>query len=150
MDRDLNSLLEYNNTVIYRPPSIFYSRDMFELEYGFHPRYFQIFKALVGDKSDGIKPVPLWGENRAKIHILKGDWEEVLIKDDHMEKFQHNLDLVRFNYDVSLVIDDVTRYIGVLSSDKLKEKVLKEYYRQDAVDDIDFAEKRLEEACNNF
>ena len=142
-DRDLNSLLEYNNVTIYRPPSIFYTRSDFQTDYGFHPKYFPVYKALVGDKSDNIKGVALWGDNRAKIHIGKLDWLETLEKDGTTDQFNHALSLVTLRTDIPDLPNKGYKIV-VGSSGEVFEKIRNEYYRQDAIDDIIFAEKRLE------
>ena len=148
-DRDLNSLLCYRGVSIYRPPSIFYTRNDFLEEFGFAPDMFEIYRALVGDKSDGVKGVTAWGDSRAKTHINKMDWEEALKKEDKMDQFEHSLALVSLRKD----IPDLPAggcHIKVGSDGEVFEKLKAEYYRQDAIDDVIFAERRLEEACKSY
>ncbi len=146
-DRDLNSLLEYNNVTIYRPPSIFYNRQGFEEEYGFHPKLFPVYKALVGDKSDGIKGVDLWGDARAKKHIAQLDWMAILDKDHTIDQFEKALTLVTLRTDIPGLPDRGFDVVGNNGVEGLG-KIQLEYHRKEAVEDVKFAEMRLVEACN--
>jgi len=69
-DRDLNQLLRFDNCYIYRSPGIFYTKENFIDEFGFHPSKFEIYKAMVGDKSDNIKGINGFGPVKATNYIL--------------------------------------------------------------------------------
>jgi len=148
-DKDLNALLKYRNVIVYRPPDIWYTACMFEREYGFHPRYFTAYKAMIGDKSDGVKGVEGWGPSRAKCHILKQDWEKVLQQDPKSyAQYLHAYELVKLNYEI-----EDTPITGMpirlaKKSDSMNT-IFNEYHRDEAVSDILFAEKRLEEVFKN-
>lgn len=146
MDRDLNSLLMYNRCAIYRPPGRIYDRAAFEEEFGFSPKLYSVYKALVGDRSDGLKGVSGWGPAKAKAHVLAGDWVDVLSKDNELHKFTHYHNLIKLNHEVMGVPceGDSPR---VTESKALTLKTQKEYKNPNSLDDILFMMKRLEESC---
>lgn len=148
-DRDLNYLLRYRGVSIYRPPSIFYTRQDFIDEFGFNPSLFNVYKSLVGDKSDGIKGVAFWGDARAKKHIEQNNWVETLKKDGTYEEFEHAMALVTLRTDIPNLPDTGSKIV-VGGCPELFDKLKGEYHNKDAVDDVIFAEKRLEVACESY
>ena len=148
-DRDHNSLLAYRNVSIHRQSDLFYTRADFVSEFCFEPTYFPIYKALVGDKSDGIKGVALWGDARAKKHIEQKNWEETLKKDGTFDEFERALALVTLRIDISNLPDCGCK-ITIGGCSEMVDKLKAEYHNQDAIEDVIFGEKRLEAACKTY
>lgn len=135
-DRDLQQCLAWNRTFIYRAPGLFVTRETFEEEHKFSVDKFNIYKALIGDKSDNIKGVEGFGPAKAAIAI-KADsvaadvWE--MHGPDGVDQFRLALNLV--NLDTRLKIDLASLYSGVpifeddVFKKKYNEKVLFELKR---------------------
>jgi 5'-3' exonuclease len=64
-DRDMQQCLAWARVLIYRAPGLFVTRSSFEEEYGVPIGKFNVYKALVGDKSDNIKCVEGFGPAKA-------------------------------------------------------------------------------------
>ena len=122
-DRDLRQLLAYPYTKIYQTPSMFYTNKMFKEDYGFCPERFVFYKALVGDKSDGVDGVPGWGPAKARKHITSNDWMNVLEDDGSKESYWRAMELVRLRFDPT--IEESGRFIGgnVGEMAKLRDKL---------------------------
>jgi len=143
-DNDLKALLKYQNVRLYRPPGIFTTRADFEQEYGFHPKLFPDYKALIGDKSDNIKGVSGWGEVTAKQHIIKGDWLELVKLEGKWDEYKKAKALVSLNYNVK-DIDMRSFPINIAKSNEgLHRTLFDEYQRLEAEEDVILMEKRLE------
>lgn len=97
-DKDLLQLLKYPDVEIYRSPDTFINDVIFRQEYGFDPKEYTRYKALVGDKSDGISGVFGWGPAKAKEHIVKGDVMSLLAEEGHMDVYNEALNLIQLNY----------------------------------------------------
>lgn len=95
-DRDLNQLLRFNRCYIYRSPGLFYTKENFIDEYGFEPSKFDIYKAMVGDKSDNIAGINGYGPVKATKYIQNG-----IIPTDEPE-FVKSLRLVSLDYDLDV------------------------------------------------
>jgi len=56
-----------------------YTHEDFKAEHGFHPQYWYIYKALVGDKSDNIPGIPQFGAKAAERAVIKfrDDFEQM-------------------------------------------------------------------------
>ena len=91
-DKDLNQLLKFKRCYIYLSHGFFYTKEDFINEYGFDPKYFDIYKAMIGDKSDNVSGTPGYGPVKAKNAILSG----ILPSD---EEFERALELIKLNYD---------------------------------------------------
>jgi len=145
-DRDLRQLLSYSHVSIYQSPGVFYGVQDFHNDYSFHPRDFVYFKALVGDKSDGLAGVQGWGPVKSKKHILAGDWLEVLEEEGLRSEYEGYLSLVRLDYSLDVPIDGKVM--------KLKEfypnKLIKELYSVEAVDEVRLYLQMLEEVACQF
>ena len=147
-DRDLDGLLQYRGVLMYRPPHFFYTSQDFLDEFGFNPKLYGVYKSLVGDKSDGIKGVTLWGDVRAKKHIEQGNWEETLTKEGKLDEFGRAMALVTLRTDIP-DLPDKGFEIKVGGCPEMFEKLRAEYHKKDAADDVVFYEQRLERACQN-
>lgn len=135
-DRDLQQCLAWGRTFIYRAPGLFVTKESIEEELGFPVEKFNIYKALVGDKSDNIKGVEGFGPAKATIAV-KADsvaedvWE--MRGHEGAEEFRRSLELV--NLDTRLEIDLDSLYLGVPIFDdvefkkKYHEKILLEVKR---------------------
>lgn len=110
-DRDLNQLLAYDRVTIYRHPDTLYTREEFIEEYGFDPKYFTIYKSLIGDKSDNIQGCDGFGPVKAKKAIMDGDMGFDVTKN---EQFQKAFKLISLDY--ALDIPD-ENYIPQLDKD---------------------------------
>lgn len=98
-DRDLNQLLRFERCYIYRSPGIFYTKENFIDEYKFHPSKFDIYKAMVGDKSDNISGINGFGPVKATNYILNN-----MIPVDE-PNFINSLRLVSLDYDLDVPIE---------------------------------------------
>ena len=134
-DRDIQQCLAWDRTFVYRAPGIFVSKETFFEEHGFPVEKYNVYKALVGDKSDNIKGVEGFGPAKATIAI-KADTVAEDVWEMHGEggtdQFRHALALVNLDYKLDIDIDAV--YIGppLISDNKLlnkNEKVLLEVQR---------------------
>lgn len=95
-DRDLNQLLSYDRCYIYRSPGIFYTKEEFISEFKFPPSKFDIYKAMVGDKSDNIAGINGFGPVKATNYILEG------ILPVEEPEFVKSLRLVSLDYDLDV------------------------------------------------
>lgn len=95
-DRDLNQLLRFNRCYIYRSPGLFYTKENFIDEYKFDPSKFDIYKAMVGDKSDNIIGINGYGPVKATKYIQNN-----IIPTDEPE-FVKSLRLVSLDYDLDV------------------------------------------------
>ena len=98
-DRDLNQLLRYDRCYIYRSPGVFYTRENFIDEYDFDPNKYNMYKAMVGDKSDNISGVNGLGPAKATKYI-----QEENVPTNNPE-FKKSLSLVELNYDLDIPTD---------------------------------------------
>lgn len=143
-DQDLNALLAFKQVVIYRAPNSILNRHLFIKEYGFHPKLFSDYKALIGDKSDNIKGVTGWGEVKAKKYIIKGNWIDILKEEGKIAEFEHSKKLVILNYHVRDIPKQGQKLNISDSNNGVYISLMREYGDKKAVDDILMSEKRLE------
>lgn len=135
-DRDLQQCLAWDRTFIYRAPGLFVTKASMEEELGFPVEKFNIYKALVGDKSDNIKGVEGFGPTKATIAI-KADsvaedvWE--MHGPNGTDQFREALELVNLDYKLDIDLDSL--YLGIPIWDdvtfkkKYHEKILLEVKR---------------------
>lgn len=150
-DRDLRQCLVFPDVVIYQQPGIFYNEVQFAKEYGFDPGFFLYFKALVGDRSDNIPGVNGWGPQKAKKHILAGDWENQLTEEER-PTYQTALHLVSLNFELDCSgivpkklkrsVVDTLRLLEMLDV----EENVKEIYSTEAFEEIGLAVARMSAA----
>jgi len=95
-DKDLYQLLRFDRCYIYQNPGQFYTRELFIDEYKFYPSEFDVYKAMVGDKTDNIPGVNGIGPVKARTNILDNT---VPIYDS---KFINALNLVSLDYDLDV------------------------------------------------
>ena len=139
-DRDLNQLLRYDRCYIYRSPGVFYSRQDFIEEYEFNPNKYNLYKAMVGDKSDNIPGVNGIGPITAAKYIKDGT-----IPTDDIQ-FQKALSLVELDYDLDVPIEGATLEFDELLS-KSRNDILTAYGDHPyAVDEIHLGFLMLKEA----
>lgn len=113
-DRDLQQCLAWDRTFIYRAPGLFVTKTSFEEEHGFPVGKYNVYKALIGDKSDNIKGVEGFGPAKATLAIRAGSvaediWEMSGKKGS--DEFKFAMDLV--NLDTKIDIDLDSLYLGV-------------------------------------
>jgi DNA polymerase-1 len=124
-DRDLQQCLAWDRTFIYRAPGLFITKKFFEEEYGFPVEKYNIYKALIGDKSDNIKGVEGFGPAKAAIAI-KADsvpediWE--MSGSKGRKEFKLALDLVNLDTKLDIELDDL--YLGppIFEDDTFKKQ----------------------------
>jgi len=100
-DRDLQQLLAWDRTRIYRAPGVFIDKKQFEEEYGIPVTKFTIYKALVGDKSDNITGVNGFGPVKAVTSIIHNTVPEDVYEmggQKAVEDFEQALELVKLDY----------------------------------------------------
>ena len=95
-DKDMNQLVLNENIIIYNPRSKLYnSLDTIKEKFGFHPKLFTLYQALVGDSADNISGVNGIGHKSA-IEILQncgGDLDNVT----STKKLMKKIDLIKNN-----------------------------------------------------
>jgi len=124
-DRDLQQCLAWDRTFIYRAPGLFITKKFFEEEYGFPVEKYNIYKALIGDKSDNIKGVEGFGPAKAAIAI-KADsvpediWE--MSGSKGRKEFKLALDLVNLDTKLDIELNDL--YLGppIFEDDTFKKQ----------------------------
>lgn len=112
-DRDLQQLLAWKRVIIYRAPGLFVTEATFKEEFGIPVNKYNIYKALIGDKSDNISGVEGFGPVKAAIAInadtvAEDIWE--LGGKESADQFKMALSLV--NLDTKLNIDINKIYSG--------------------------------------
>jgi hypothetical protein len=141
-DRDLQQLLAYDRVSIYRHPGVFYTRDNFIEEYGFDPKYFVIYKALVGDKSDNIQGCDGFGPVKAKETILSGQLDYIITINKCSDAFNKAHSLVQLDYNLDIPDDN---YIPQVDQDlSTSFRILGLAYSKDAIEEVRTALLRLE------
>jgi DNA polymerase-1 len=136
-DKDIYQLLKYKRCYVYKNPGVFYTPKLFEVEFGFTPKEYPLYKAMVGDKSDDISGVQGIGPVTARKHILEG----TVPFDD--PEFQKALDLIELDYNLDVPnVGDRLRFDLTLSR---SENYIYKYYGKDteAYDEIVLAMKML-------
>jgi 5'-3' exonuclease len=112
-DRDLQQCLAWDRTFIYRAPGLFVTQTSFEEEHGFPVGKFNVYKALVGDKSDNIKGVEGFGPAKASLAIRSGSvaediWEMRGPKGS--DEFKLALSLINLDTKIDINLDEL--YLG--------------------------------------
>ena len=115
-DRDLQTCLAWDRTMIYRAPGLFIDRKSFAEEHGFPIEKYNIYKAIIGDTSDNIKGVEGMGPAKAT-KAIQADTVAVDIWEMHGPKgvkaFKKALSLVNMN--TKLKLFDMDRIISLYS-----------------------------------
>lgn len=135
-DRDLQQCLAWDKTYIYRAPGLFVTRESFEEEYKFPIDKFNVYKALIGDKSDNIKGVEGFGPAKAAIAI-KADSVAEDVWEMHgpagVDQFRLALNLVNLDTNIKIDLDLVYAGVPIFEDSTFKkqydEKVLLEVQR---------------------
>jgi DNA polymerase-1 len=112
-DRDLQQCLAWDRTFIYRAPGLILTKTDVEEDLGFPIDKLNIYKALIGDKSDNIKGVEGFGPARATMAIKANSVAEDIWEmrgHEGAEEFRLALDLVNLNYRVEVDLDSL--YLG--------------------------------------
>ena len=135
-DRDLQQCLAWDRTFVYRAPGLFVTKETFEEEHKFPVEKYNIYKALIGDKSDNIKGVEGFGPAKAFMAIQAGSVaEDIYEMHGHQGTDDFRLALELVNLDSKLDVDLDVLYLGVpLFEDvsfkkRFDEKVLLEVKR---------------------
>jgi DNA polymerase-1 len=146
-DRDLGELLSRPMTVLYRAPGGFYTRKDLEKEYGVPVYAFPIYKALVGDKSDGLKGVFGWGPSLARKSISDWSWNELLEIQGQIEEYWLAMELSRLRYIPELPVESSKFKVNGLL-DTIRKEMEKLYNSKDAGLEIASAFSRVDNAFN--
>lgn len=139
-DRDIQQCLAWDRTFVYRAPGLFVTKESFEEEHGFPVDKYNIYKALIGDKSDNIKGVEGFGPAKATVAI-KADtvpedvWE--MHGPEGTDQFRAALALVNLDYKINIDIRTIYSGIPIIGD----EKVFKKNYDEKVL----FEVKRLKE-----
>lgn len=118
-DRDLQQCLAWDRVYIYRAPGLIVTRETFEAEYQIPVKKYNVYKALIGDKSDNIKGVNGFGPVKARVAINAGTVSEDIWEsgeDGAAKEFRKALNLVKLEHD--LPIDISTGYFGAPKLDE--------------------------------
>lgn len=125
-DRDLQQLLAWDRTLVYRAPGLFVNKDWFSEEFHIPVAKYAVYKALIGDKSDNIRGVEGFGPVKAQLAIEKDTvaediWE--LGDKKAVEDFKMSLQLV--NLDTKLDVPPDGYYTGppIINEKTLKKLV---------------------------
>jgi len=108
-DHDLRQLLSEEDVLIYAAPgSVPYGRMEFEVEHGFSPSSYRLYKALVGCSSDGV-PGLLSRPAASAICKLNPCWrdEEIRRLGINSEKVERNLKLVALGEDIKDEVKEI-------------------------------------------
>ena len=102
-DKDLNQLILSDNIIIFNPRSkLYFSQETIQEKIGFHPKFFTIYQALVGDAADNITGVKGIGHKSA-VEILKncnGNLENIIPTKKLLKKIkliENNKDIIESN-----------------------------------------------------
>lgn len=147
-DQDMNQLLAYDRVTIYRHPGVLYSREDFMEEYGFDPKHFTVYKALIGDKSDNIQGCEGFGPVKAKESVVRDTVDKDVEFSDNEEAFDKALKLITLDYGLDLPDDT---YTPLFDSDIMSSRnillTLPLEMRDVAIEEIRTAILRLEAVC---
>lgn len=107
-DRDIQQCLAWDRTFVYRAPGLFITKESFQEEHGFPVEKYNVYKALIGDKSDNIKGVEGFGPAKATKAIQANTvpedvWE--MHGPDGTDQFRLALELVNLDYKIDIDID---------------------------------------------
>lgn len=136
-DRDIQQCLAWDRTIIYRAPGLFVTKADFEEEHGFPVEKYNIYKALIGDKSDNIKGVEGFGPAKATKAIQAGSVAED-IWEMHgpygVDQFRVALELVNLDYHIPIDLKTVYSGKPIIGEEKdfkkkYEDKVLLEVQR---------------------
>jgi len=122
-DKDMNQLIIQNNIIIYNPRSKMYLNENSIIErYGFHPKYFTLYQALVGDTADNIKGINGIG-NKSASELIKncdGDLDnlqtnkklakKIDLVNSNRELIFSNMKMVTLNSELDIVYDNPSKY----------------------------------------
>lgn len=107
-NQDLKQLLAYDRVSLYDYGlHMFYTREDFMEDYGFEPKLYSVYTALVGDKSRNITGCAEFGPTKAKASIQHDsvDMDVTMVEQD--EIFYKTLNLINLDYELPLPeIDD--------------------------------------------
>lgn len=121
-DRDLQQLLAWDRVLIYRAPGLFADITSFEEEFGIPIKKYNVYKALVGDKSDNILGVAGFGPVKAQTAINANSVaEDIWEFGGSQSAAEFKLALRLVNLDTKLDIDLCDIYTGY---PKINEKDL--------------------------
>lgn len=118
-DKDLLQLLAWKRVLIYRAPGLFVDTAMFKEEFGIPVEKYNIYKALIGDKSDNIAGVNGFGPVKARIAInantvAEDIWESG--RGEAADEFKLALSLVNLDTKLGINLNDI--YTGVPKIDE--------------------------------
>jgi len=127
-DGDMQQCLAWDRTTIYRAPGLFITKESFAEQHGFPVQKYNIYKALIGDKSDNIKGVEGFGPVKAALAIKVDSVPEDVYEmsgEKGVDEFRLALSLV--NLDTKIELDLESMYMG---APIFEEKPLKKKYNE--------------------
>ncbi len=146
-DRDLLQLLRFDDVTIYDPiDKSFLDRESFEHVHGFPVEWWNLYRAIVGDKSDawkGIKGMGEVGTTKAIQGAIEDGWTQQkmideLVRDGHGETLALGLQLVGLPFaeaDYSTALSELTIALDDERATDWTEFF--EHYRIRSLDSID-------------
>jgi len=84
------------------------TQDNFMEQIGVEPKYFKLYKAIMGDKSDNIQGLP--GHGKVRSAKLAKEWEEATVTDEYREIVERNLKLVDLDYGFNVETGELDAY----------------------------------------
>ena len=146
-DRDLLQLLRFDDVTIYDPiEKAFCDREIFEHVHGFPVDWWNLYRAIVGDKSDnwkGIKGMGDVGTTRAIQGAIEDGWTQgkmidELVRDGHGETLALGLQLVALPFaeaDYQAALGELT-----IALDDDRETDWSELFRNYGIESLDAAD----------
>lgn len=134
-DKDLYCLIDPNTSIlIHMPKQQLFTVEDFRAKFQFSPKWFDMYIAMVGDKSDGISGLPKIGPSRTKAILTKCvKKKDVLeyIPQHLISLFLYNMRLIRLVKDIktSQMIqlgnhNNITRFWGLMEQLKFRSMSL--------------------------
>lgn len=124
-DRDIQQCLAWDRTLIYRAPGMFVTKETFEAEHGFAVGKYNVYKALIGDRSDNIKGVEGFGPAKAALAVKAGCVAEDIWEmhgPDGADQFRAALDLVNLDYKLNIDLNEVYSGVPIFNEKEFKKK----------------------------
>jgi DNA polymerase-1 len=122
-DKDMNQLITQKNILIYNPRTKMYLNETSIIEkYGFHPKHFTLYQALVGDAIDNITGINGIGNKSASelIKICDGDLDnfqtnnklakKIDLVNSNRELIKSNIKMVTLNNNLDLKYNNPSKY----------------------------------------
>jgi len=93
------------------------TQDNFMEQIGIEPKYFKLYKAIMGDKSDNIPGLP--GHGKVRSAKLAKDWEDATVTSEYREIVERNLKLVDLDYGFTIETGELDAYKMQFEKEKI-------------------------------